>query len=96
MLVATTAVTFRMLRQSEETDARVTHAYYVRDRIQRVHDDLVDVETGVRGYLLTEDPEFLDPYWRGSDALLLDLQYLELAVENEGSAARHLATAGPL
>ncbi len=85
VLFATTALTFRALKQSEETEGRVRHAYFVKDRIQRVHDDLVDVETGVRGYLLTDDPEFLEPYWRGSSALALDLQYLQISVENEGS-----------
>lgn len=35
----------------------------------------------MRGHLLTNEPEFLDPYWRGSTALALDLQYLQLAVE---------------
>src|SRR5687767_3208899 len=85
MLAATTALTYRALRESETTEARVRHAYYVKDRIQRVRDDLLDVETGVRGYLLTDEPEFLDPYWRGSTALALDLQYLQLAVGDETS-----------
>jgi diguanylate cyclase (GGDEF)-like protein len=85
MLAATTALTYRALRESEATEARVRHAYYVKDRIQRVRDDLLDVETGVRGYLLTDEPEFLDPYWRGSSALALDLQYLQLAVGDETS-----------
>lgn len=37
VLLATTALTFRALKQSEETEGRVRHAYYVKDRIQRVH-----------------------------------------------------------
>lgn len=83
MLGTTTALTYRALKQSEDTEARVAHAYYVKERIQRVRDDLVDVETGVRGHLLTGEADFLDPYWRGSNALAVDLQLLQLAVESE-------------
>ncbi len=86
MLGATTALTYRALKQSEDTEARVGHAYYVKERIQRVRDDLVDVETGVRGYLLTSESDFLDPYWRGSNALPLDLQLLQLGVEGESAS----------
>jgi len=85
MLVTTTALTFRALQQSAETQERVGHAYYVKERISLVLDDLVDIETGVRGYLLTGQGRFLDPYWRGSLALAGDVQYLQVAVEGQGT-----------
>jgi diguanylate cyclase (GGDEF)-like protein len=85
MLVATTVMTARALRQSEYKDARVAHAEYVKDRINIVLNDLVDIETGVRGFLLTGEDEFLDPYWRASNDIAKDLQYLQLAVEHEGA-----------
>ena len=83
MLVATTVLTSGALRQSEEKDARVAHAYHVEERITAVLDNLVDVETGVRGYLLTADERFLDPYWDGSGVIAENLQRLQLAVEHE-------------
>ena len=85
MLVATTVMTARALRQSEHKDARVAHAEYVKERINIVLNDLVDIETGVRGFLLTGEDEFLDPYWRASNDIAEDLQYLQLAVEHEGA-----------
>jgi CHASE3 domain sensor protein len=85
MLVATTVMTARALRQSEHKDARVAHAEYVKERINIVLNDLVDIETGVRGFLLTGEDEFLDPYWRASNDIAKDLQYLQLAVEHEGA-----------
>ena len=84
MLVATTMMTARALRQSEHKDARVAHAEYVKERINIVLNDLVDIETGVRGFLLTGEDEFLGPYWRASNDVAEDLQYLQLAVEDEG------------
>jgi diguanylate cyclase (GGDEF)-like protein len=78
-------MTARALRQSEYKDARVAHAEYVKDRINIVLNDLVDIETGVRGFLLTGEDEFLDPYWRASNDIAKDLQYLQLAGEQEGA-----------
>jgi len=45
-----------------EAAARVDHTYEVLDSIDRVVERLVDAETGYRGYLLTKDRSFLQPY----------------------------------
>lgn len=89
MLVATTVLTFRALRESADKDARVAHAYYVKERITVVLEDLVNIETGVRGYLLTSENEFLEPYWRGSNDIAKDLRDLQLAAGAD--ADLHLA-----
>jgi diguanylate cyclase (GGDEF)-like protein len=82
-LASTTALTFGALREARETQFQVSHAHYVETRITAVLDDMVNTETGVRGYLLTGELEFLDPYWQGSEAIAIDLQYLQVAVEND-------------
>src|SRR4051812_13184521 len=48
-------------RQSHAAD-RVAHAKEVRAVAQNVFTSLVDAETGVRGFLLTSDPQFIEPH----------------------------------
>ena len=45
---------------------QVARANDVLDGLQDVHVAMVDQETGLRGYLLTHDPAFLDPFRRGT------------------------------
>src|SRR5262245_53968340 len=39
------------------------------DAAQRLLVALVDIETGVRGYLITGDPTYLEPLFRGRDMI---------------------------
>jgi signal transduction histidine kinase/CheY-like chemotaxis protein len=50
---------------------------------------LIDIETGQRGYLLTDDPTFLQPYNSGRRALFAEVQGLG----NSAASNRHLANA---
>lgn len=52
-----------------ETSARwVDHTDQVLTGASRLLRDIVDQETGIRGYTVTHDPEFLAPYERGRQA----------------------------
>ena len=77
VLVATIGLSSRALRQSDASAAQVRRAYGVREYINNVRADLVDAETGIRGYLLTGREQFLEPYWRGSDETNVDLYLLD-------------------
>lgn len=51
----------------------------------------VDAETGSRGYILTEDSSFLDPYKRAYRVWLTDIDRLEDRLERSGEAEDALA-----
>jgi diguanylate cyclase (GGDEF)-like protein len=58
--------------------------------LRDVRDDIVDMETGQRGYLLTGDITYLTPFYRGQTALRvhlaeLDLLFWEIAPEDVGT-----------
>jgi PAS domain S-box-containing protein len=57
---------------------------------------VVDVETGLRGYLLTDDPRFLEPYQSGRLRYAADLAEMDLLVTDAGQrrALRELRRAG--
>jgi CHASE3 domain sensor protein len=55
-------VTYATIRRSRATTATVRHTDQVVLLIDRTLADLVDAETGQRGYLLTGDSLYLAPY----------------------------------
>jgi PAS domain S-box-containing protein len=75
-------------RQAER-DRLVTASLEVRSAIQSVEGLLVDAETGVRGFLLTGDPAFLEPYERAVAALTDEIDRLEeLVSDNQLQTSR--------
>jgi CHASE3 domain sensor protein len=68
------SATFVLAREAEARATElVSRTLAVQAELGRVQALLVDAETGVRGYLLTEDPGFLEPYERARDDLPVEL-----------------------
>ncbi|MBI5132312.1 MAG: CHASE3 domain-containing protein [Rhodopseudomonas palustris] len=64
--IASNAVIARNLSILDHNNERTTHTYKVIDRAKAIVAAMVDGETGVRGFLVSGDDKFLDPY-RSSD-----------------------------
>jgi PAS domain S-box-containing protein len=52
-------------------------------RLDNVRDDVVDIETGTRGFVLTGDERFLEPYERGSRELAQDIARLRASAADD-------------
>lgn len=61
-------------RSSARVIDEVERGYRLRQGFAAVLQDLVDAETGMRGFLLTNDKRFLQPYNDGLDNLSSDLE----------------------
>jgi len=61
--VAYLSVQFAVDERTEQT--WVVHTYQVIDRLQAVLSDMQNAETGQRGYIITREPRFLEPYKAG-------------------------------
>ncbi|SDO14492.1 methyl-accepting chemotaxis protein [Methylobacterium phyllostachyos] len=59
--VGVSAISLRNLRLVEETKAWTVHTHEVIAEIDRLTIAMIDRETGVRGYLISADPAFLEP-----------------------------------
>lgn len=76
----------QLMRMSE--DARwVEHTDQVLAKVYQVQKQVVDQETAVRGFLLTEDPLFLELYYRARPLELIG-QVEELVVDNPDQGRR--------
>jgi signal transduction histidine kinase len=65
------------------------HTADVLEMLAKAKDAMVDAETGVRGYLITSDENFLEPYRRGGNAYTAAIQKLrDLATDNPALQSR--------
>jgi diguanylate cyclase (GGDEF)-like protein len=89
VLLASASVAFLAERRSGTALQATQHAYAVQHEIDAVLTDLVDAETGTRGFLLTGDRAYLSPYERGAEAVHGDLSRLaSLTAGNPDEASR--------
>ena len=64
ILLATFFLSFIALKQFENAIKVVSHTNLVKEKLSALLSNLKDAETGQRGYLLTRDKRFLEPYIR--------------------------------
>ncbi|HTE50541.1 MAG TPA: CHASE3 domain-containing protein [Kofleriaceae bacterium] len=64
-LVVIGALAYRSASNLIEDEIWVNQTHHVRHAVARLQAQLVDAETGERGYIITGQPEFLEPYRTG-------------------------------
>ena len=88
-LVAIGTVAYRSLNSLTNTSHLVTHTHQVLEHIAEVLSLLKDAETGQRGYLITGDETYLEPYRRALDGLPKVVKELrELTADNANQLKR--------
>jgi len=62
ILILVSVVSFTSLSQNGKDRALVTHTYVVMEKLDAVLANLIDAETGQRGYIITGEVSYLEPY----------------------------------
>ncbi|HEY4743760.1 MAG TPA: CHASE3 domain-containing protein [Desulfuromonadaceae bacterium] len=89
LLVLTAWLGYRNLANVREASEWVTHTYQVIEKLQEVLTDLSDAETGQRGFLITGDQRYLEPYIAALGEIDKDLAALkELMADNPAQQER--------
>ena len=73
-------------------DAKVDRTHRVLEALQRVLADLTDAETGQRGFVITGDPQYLQPYASGTAAVRSDLDRVRSLTRDNPAQQRRLDT----
>jgi PAS domain S-box-containing protein len=84
------------IRRVAATNAWVTHTHEVLATAQSVLASLQDAETGQRGYLLTGDLAYLEPYGAGARTARGRLERLEALTRDDPEQQRRVAELRPL
>ncbi len=74
--VVMSVVSFISLREIKEQDGWTSHTYNVLGHANAMLAAVVDQETGMRGFLVSGDEGFLEPYTGGQDVFQAELAYL--------------------
>ena len=78
------------LRQMQKMTARTLESSMMQTSISGVLKDLTDMETGQRGYLLTSDQSYLQPYTAAKDRIETDFATLRVKLANRTEGERSL------
>ena len=96
VLMVVGGISYMNTAKLTETAQWVTHTFKVLTRLRELLSTLQDAETGQRGYIITGEERYLEPYQaalRNADKQLLELK--QLTVDNQDQQ-RRLETIGPL
>ena len=94
LLIATVA--HRSVDELIGTNTWVTHTHQVLEHLSGVSSALKDAETGQRGYLLTGDENYLEPYNAGREAVLPLLKELRQLTSDNPEQQRRIDQAQKL
>jgi signal transduction histidine kinase/CHASE3 domain sensor protein len=62
ILVFTSSVTYKHTVVINESTELLVHSYQIQIQLERLESFVKEAETGQRGYIITKDPNFLQPY----------------------------------
>ncbi len=84
-------MSWRGLSTVEESNRWRDHTYQVLEQVEMLTTAMVNQETGVRGYLLSADPKFLEPYDAGAKAYSDALAKVRALVSDNPAQLRRLS-----
>lgn len=90
LLVLVLWMAYSSLQEVQETSALSNHTQEVRIALDAVSESLLKMETGQRGFLLTSQQAYLEPYVSGLAALDPQLQKLELLIVDNDQQTQRL------
>jgi signal transduction histidine kinase/CheY-like chemotaxis protein/CHASE3 domain sensor protein len=88
--VVSTVASLQTTRSLRENNARVVQTHEIIVAIDLLQSDVQDAETGQRGYLLTGNERYLEPYERARLQLASRFKELEAFVGSSPAQQRHL------
>lgn len=70
------AISFYSYNQYSDDTGRIRHTYEVTGSLERILSLVKDVETGSRGYIITRDSTYLEPYYKALKLLPGEISHL--------------------
>jgi CHASE3 domain sensor protein len=90
LLITVSAVSFVSTNRLISLSARAEQSQSILTELNRYLSHLQDVETGTRGYLITGDRRYLEPYYAGRAEVGQSLERLRLLAKSDEVLVRRL------
>src|SRR5205823_5180101 len=68
------------------------HSHDVQDELDKLLSTIVEAETGQRGYIITGDEEYLQPYTKATSSINQHIERLKALIADEPEQQRRLAS----
>lgn len=94
LCIAVFSIALLGFQNLEKTDRWNTHTYDVLEHASSMMASVVDQETGVRGFLVSGDENFLEPYDKGREVFQAELAYLLNKTSDNPAQQERLARLG--
>lgn len=91
-LILISAIVYSNLGSMIESNSRVNHTHEVIESGERIISSMIDMETGMRGFLVAGKDEFLEPYEAGIKTLDTTITALKVAVNDNPAQISRLRT----
>jgi methyl-accepting chemotaxis protein len=89
ILAVSSSIVYQKLAFIQQSTGWTTHTYLVLETLDAAIAAMVDQETGLRGYLVSGDETFLEPYRKGGDTYAIAIRKVkELTSDNPVQQAR--------
>jgi methyl-accepting chemotaxis protein len=96
MLVCLGAFSYHTSQEQIETSRSVTHTHAVIEGIEDVLSSIKDAQTGQRGFVITGQEDFLEPYQAAIETITADLKELRKQTADNAQQQRRLDALEPL
>src|ERR1039458_7562607 len=96
LLAAIGAIAYRSIDALSQTSYSVAHTHVVLERIASLLSLLKDAETGQRGYIISGDESFLEPYQAAPPAIATTVNDLRKLTSDNPAQQKRIGHAEPL
>jgi signal transduction histidine kinase/CHASE3 domain sensor protein len=83
LLLITSFISYQRINTQTETSNLLNTSYRVKNKLNQILNDLLNAETGQRGFLLTKKQTFLQPYYGASDKVKKNIDVIKLLTGND-------------
>lgn len=92
MLLFAASISYRQVRTLKQSQESVARSYKIYLELEQLNTFLTDAETGQRGFLLTHDSIFLQPYYEALEKIKWSFSRLESFTEGDFEKKQNLDT----
>jgi methyl-accepting chemotaxis protein len=96
LLLVVGLVAYRSIDTLTKTGYWVTHTHSVLEHVDVIVSSLKDAETGQRGFVITGDNAFLEPYESGTGAIAAQLRELRALTSDNSAQQKRISEMEPL